>query len=374
MDKNGKVTAVGVVDPTGDNFAIITATTSNGKTAKVTVNVVTSDYRAKNSIPPGGVEKDGCTWTYMGRKKGVLTWGSKTCKEGRNGKTYQTQNGQQGIASNKVAYWSCKCPQSPTSISLASSKITLKKGKSKLVKISYNPKGVVNKSAICGSSSSKIATATFITGASGNKYCKIVAVSKGTATITATSGNLKKATVTVEVDPEVKISKSSTSSSKSSSSTSSSSSSSSTTVPTTKSFTKTYPTKGNCKWERVGYTKYKDSSKKTFNTTNNGSQIVYSNNVYQCKCSTSSSKSSSSSSSKSSSSSSSSKSSSSKSSSSSSKSSSKNSPPSWAAKAKCSTTSPRTCANASYCSWVMGKCYVIGCSGGKTRYTDGKCY
>lgn len=49
-------------------------------------------------------------------------------------------------------------------------------------------------------------------------------------------------------------------------------------------------------------------------------------------------------------------------------------PPSGAKKAACYTTSKKYCKKASYCYWLFGKCHVRLCTGGKTRYTNGKCY
>lgn len=49
-------------------------------------------------------------------------------------------------------------------------------------------------------------------------------------------------------------------------------------------------------------------------------------------------------------------------------------PPSGVKKAACYTTEKKTCKAASHCYWLFGKCHVRPCTGGKTRYNNGKCY
>lgn len=201
VDANGKVTAVGA------GSAVITAKTSNGKTATATVSVVVSPATIT-------IDKSAVTLEKGATASLVATVGPSDCTDksvswssdktsvatvDANGKvtavaagsaviTAKTSNGKTAISAITVVVY-------PVSISIDRTDLTVEKGTSVSLAATVGPSDCTDKSVSWSSDKTSVATVD----ANG----KVTAVGAGSAVITAKTSNGKTATaaVTVIVSP-----------------------------------------------------------------------------------------------------------------------------------------------------------------------------
>ena len=199
---NGKITAKKA------GTAKITAKTVNGKTATCTVTVkavptkvtlnnstknvnVGDSFTLKATVNPSNSVSD-VTWSTSDSSVATVKNGKVTGKKaGTATITVKTVNGK--TAKCKVTVKSVA-----TKVKLNKTSVTLNKGKTQTLKATVSPSDAENKKVTWKSSNKKVATV--------DSKGKITAKGKGTATITASTSNGKKATckVTVKV-PATKI-------------------------------------------------------------------------------------------------------------------------------------------------------------------------
>lgn len=195
VDKNGKVKAI------KGGTATITAKTANGLKATCKVTVASVEFNAKSTVIQVGKSSSAVkiasksissdkVKSYKSSNTKIVTVDSKGKIKGKKvGEAKITVTMKSGAtASYKVKVQ--KDAVKTKSLSVSSSKVSLKKGKSTTVTVTRNPISATEK-LTWKSSDKKVATV--------NSKGKIVAKGKGTATITVTSSNGKKATIKVTV-------------------------------------------------------------------------------------------------------------------------------------------------------------------------------
>lgn len=199
VDKNGVVTAKKA------GKAVITVKTKDGSfKAKCTVNVV---IKAKSleiskdsyTVKSGSSVKIGYTVLPANTTDKSLTWKSankKVAKVNQNGVVTGVAGGKVKITAKTENGIAATCIvtviQTPSSVKLSSSSVSLYEGAEKKLKATVSPSNANNLAVKWSSSNKKVATV--------NKYGKIKAVSAGTAVITVTTvegAKTAKCTVTV---------------------------------------------------------------------------------------------------------------------------------------------------------------------------------
>ena len=210
VDQNGYVTGI------KEGTATITVKSSNGKSDSITVTVeksslptvdVTGVSLSKSSITleigqsstitasvlPSNATNKTITWSSSNSNVAKVDGSGKitAINEGSAVVTARSNNGKSASITVTVKK-SSSLNVAVTGVSLSKSSITLETGQSSSVTASVLPSNATNKTITWTSSNSNIAKVD------GNG--KITAVSPGKATITATSNNGKKASLTVTVN------------------------------------------------------------------------------------------------------------------------------------------------------------------------------
>ena len=203
VDKNGKISAVKA------GTATITATTTNGKeaTAKITVSKAKVDVKSvslnkttatldegksvelKATVSPSNANDKTIKWTSSNSKVATVDNSGKVkaIKAGTATITATTTNGKKATAKITVS----KAKVDVKSVSLNKTTAALDEGKSVEFKATVSPSNATDKTIKWTSSNSKVATV--------DNSGKVKAIKAGTATITATSTNGKKATAKITV-------------------------------------------------------------------------------------------------------------------------------------------------------------------------------
>lgn len=201
VDANGKVTAVGV------GSAVITAKTSNGKTATTAVSVIVSPASItldKTSVTiekgasatltatvgPADCTDKSVTWSSDNTSVATVDAAGNVTSvaTGSAVVTAKTSNGKTATAKVTVVI-------SPTSITLDKTDVTIERGSAATLTATVGPSDCTDKSVVWSSGNAAVATVD----ANG----KVTAVAAGSAVITAKTSNGKTATanVTVVVSP-----------------------------------------------------------------------------------------------------------------------------------------------------------------------------
>lgn len=214
VDGNGKVTAV------ASGTAHITATTYDGsnisKTCTVTVTTPVSSISLSQTslnLIKGGTSTLTVTYNPTDADSRSVTWSSSNTSVATvstDGLVTAVASGTATItatsANGKTATCTVTVTNPVTSISLSKTALSLTKGATSQLTVTYNPTDADNRSVTWKSSNTAAATVS----TSG----VVTAVASGTATITATSSNGKTATCTVTVtNPVTSISLNATSAS-----------------------------------------------------------------------------------------------------------------------------------------------------------------
>ncbi len=193
VDKNGKVTAV------AKGTATITATSSSASGVKATCKVTVTDHtltditlsKTSLSLEKGSSETITVSYTPSDTNSSkTITWttsDSKVATVDKNGKVTAVAAGKATItatsAVNGVKAKTCEVTVTDhtlISIALSKTSLSLEKGNSETLSVSYTPSDTNSSKAITWTTSDdKVATV--------DKNGKVTAVAKGTATITATS-------------------------------------------------------------------------------------------------------------------------------------------------------------------------------------------
>ena len=212
VDGNGKVTAV------ASGTAHITATTYDGsnisKTCTVTVTTPVSSISLSQTslnLIKGGTSTLTVTYNPTDADNRSVTWKSSNTSVATvstSGKVTAITSGTATITATSANGKTATCTVTVTNpisgISLSQESLSLTKGGTSTLTVTYNPTDADNRSVTWNSSNTSVATVS----TSG----KVTAVASGTATITATSANGKTATCTVTVtNPVSSISLSQTS-------------------------------------------------------------------------------------------------------------------------------------------------------------------
>ena len=210
---NKKIATVsgGKIKGVAKGTATITAKTSNGKTAKVTVTVKTvpvtgiklnktsvslakgKSVTVKATVSPTNATTKTVTWSTSNSKVATVSGGKITAKGAGTAKITAKCGGKTATVTVKVTI-------PVTSVKLNKTSVTIGKGKSVTVKATVNPSNATTKTVTWSTANSKIATV---------KNGKITAKAVGTTYITAKSGGkTAKVKVTVKHLPtKVKLNK-----------------------------------------------------------------------------------------------------------------------------------------------------------------------
>lgn len=201
VDSNGKVTAVGA------GSAVITAKTSNGKTATAAVTVVVSPTsitldKSSLSIEKGASATLTATVGPSDCTDKSVTWSSDNTSVATvdaSGKITAVATGSAVVtaktSNGKTATSKVTVIISPTSIALDKTDLTIERGTSATIKATLSPTDCTEKTLTWTSDNTAVATV----GSDG----KVTGVASGSAKITAKTSNGKTATakVTVVVTP-----------------------------------------------------------------------------------------------------------------------------------------------------------------------------